>query len=94
MNTMNEALKDADNKNNIVGGVDTKKLNSVIERIERLQNERTDVNVEIRGIFSEAKECGLNKPAIKEVLKLRKLEPAVRDEFEVTLEQYKKAAGV
>lgn len=74
-----------------VGGIAADKLRSLIERIERLEEEKNDINRDIRDIFTEAKSVGFDVKIMRAVLKLRKMDAADRDEQELLLETYRKA---
>lgn len=74
-----------------VGGIAADKLRSLIERIERLEEEKNDINRDIRDIFAEAKSVGFDVKIMRAVLKLRKMDAADRDEQELLLETYRKA---
>lgn len=73
------------------GGIAVEKLRSLIERIERLEEERSAVSSDIRDIFAEAKSAGFDVKTMRTILKIRKMDAADRDEREILLETYKKA---
>lgn len=77
-----------------VGGIAADKLRSLIERIERLEEEKNDINRDIRDIFAEAKSVGFDVKIMRAVLKLRKMDAADRDEQEFLLDIYKKALNI
>ncbi|MBQ4438456.1 DUF2312 domain-containing protein [bacterium] len=77
-----------------VGGIAADKLRSLIERIERLEEEKNDINRDIRDIFAEAKFVGFDVKIMRAVLKLRKMDAADRDEQEFLLDTYKKALNI
>ena len=91
MSEMKEILSEADEKNNIVGGIAVDRLRSLIERIERLEEEKADLSRDIRDIFAEAKSAGFDVKAMRAILKLRKLDAFDRDEQDLLLETYRKA---
>lgn len=74
-----------------VGGVAADRLRSLIERIERLEEEKRELQSDIRDIFAEAKSAGFDVKAMRTILKLRKMNAADRDEQEVVVETYRKA---
>ena len=88
---MKKILSEADEKNNIVGGIAADRLRSLIERIERLEEEKKGVQSDIRDIFAEAKSAGFDVKAMRAVIKLRKMNVADRDEQELILDTYRKA---
>ena len=79
---------------NEVGGIDSTRLNSLIERIERLEEEKKGISSDIRDIFAEAKGVGFDVKIMKAIIKLRKMNQADRDEQEFLLETYRKALNV
>lgn len=91
MSEMKKILSEADEKNNIVGGIAVDRLRSLIERIECLEEEKKGVQSDIRDIFAEAKSAGFDVKAMRAVIKLRKMNVADRDEQELILDTYRKA---
>lgn len=85
-----EIVKEADEKNN-VGGIAADRLRSLIERIERLEEEKKAFSCDIRDVFAEAKSAGFDVRIMRSILKLRKMSAASRDEQEFLLDTYKKA---
>ena len=79
---------------NEVGGIDRTRLNSLIERIERLEEEKKGISSDIRDIYAEAKGVGFDVKIMKAIIKLRKMNQADRDEQEFLLETYRKALNV
>jgi uncharacterized protein (UPF0335 family) len=77
-----------------VGGVAGEQLRAFIERIERLEEEKKDVQEQIKEVFSEAKGVGFDTRIMRQVVRLRKLRDADRSEQEELLEIYKTAIGM
>ena len=77
-----------------VGGIDGTRLNSLIERIERLEEEKKGIASDIRDIYAEAKGVGFDVKIMRTIVKLRKMNQADRDEQEFLLETYRKALNV
>ena len=77
-----------------VGGVAGDRLRSFIERIERLEEERATIAVDIREVYAEAKANGFDPKIMRQVVKLRKMESGDRQEQEAMLEIYKEALGM
>lgn len=77
-----------------VGGVSAGQLKSVIERIERLEEEKAALAGDIRDIFAEAKANGFDTKVLRQVLKIRKMEKAEREEQEAVLDVYLQALGM
>ncbi len=83
-----------ENNNPEVGGIAVDRLRSLIERIERLEEEKAAIASDIRDIFAEAKSAGFDVKIMKAVMKLRKMNAADRDEQEFLLETYRKALDI
>lgn len=94
MDILEEEIKKADDRNGFVNGVDSRRLVSFIERIERLEEEKRGIQEDIRDVFAQAKSEGWSVKAIREVLKLRKLDSADRDEQDFLVNEYRKMAGI
>ena len=77
-----------------VGGIAVDRLRSLIERIERLEEEKKAIAGDIRDIFAEAKSAGFDVKIMREILKLRKMDAADRDEKELLLETYRRALEI
>jgi uncharacterized protein (UPF0335 family) len=76
------------------GGVAADQLRSVIERIERLEEEKAGLTADIRDVYAEAAGNGFDQKAIRTVIKLRKLDAGERDEQEAVLDTYLRALGM
>jgi len=70
------------------------RLRLLIERIERLEEEKKGVADDIRGVYSEAKAVGYEPKVMRQVVKLRKMRPEERNKQESILETYKAALGI
>ena len=77
-----------------VGGLAVDRLKSLIERIERLEEEKRALGSDVRDIFAEAKSAGFDVKTMRMILKLRKMNAADRDEQEFLLDTYKKALDI
>ena len=77
-----------------VGGIAADRLRSLIERIERLEEEKKAISSDIRDIFAEAKSAGFDVKIMRAVIKLRKMNAADRDEQEFLLDTYRKALDI
>ena len=76
------------------GGIAADRLRSFIERVERLEEDRANLNADIREVFGEAKSAGFDAKTMRQIVRLRKLEPAERQEQEHLLEIYRNAVGL
>jgi uncharacterized protein (UPF0335 family) len=76
------------------GGIAADQLKSIIERIERLEEEKAGIASDIKDIFAEAKGNGYDVKTLRKVISLRKQDAAQRDEEEHLLDTYKRALGM
>jgi len=76
------------------GGIQAEQLKSIIERIERLEEEKAGIASDIKDIYAEAKGNGYDTKALRQVIRLRKKDAAERDEEEHILDTYKRALGM
>lgn len=77
-----------------LGGIAADRLRSIIERVERLEEERKALASDIKDIFTEAKSAGFDVRTIKQIIRLRKQEPAEIEEQETLLDIYRRALGM
>lgn len=80
--------------NSQVGGIAADQLRSIIERIENLESDKKDIADDIREVYAEAKGNGFDPKIIREVIRLRGIERAARQEREAMLELYMNALGM
>ena len=69
-------------------------LKSVIERIEKLEEEKKTISDDIRDVYAEAKANGFDVKALRTIVRLRKIEPTEREEQDAILETYMHALGM
>jgi uncharacterized protein (UPF0335 family) len=79
--------------NSAVNQDTAKRLLSIIERIERLEEERKALQADIKDIYTEAKSAGYDVPTIRLLIKRRAEDAAKREEREALLETYLAALG-
>lgn len=77
-----------------VGGIAADRLRSIIERVERLEEERKALAADIKDVFTEAKSAGFDVRTVKQIIRLRKQEPAEIEEQETLLDIYRRALGM
>ena len=77
-----------------VGGIAGEQLRSIIERIERLEEERKALADDIKEVFAEAKGNGFDTKIIREIIKIRRMDEDDLDEQETLLDIYKRALGM
>lgn len=76
---------------NTIGGIDINRLTSIIERIERLEEEKRELTKDINDIYAEAKSAGYDVKILREIIKLRRKDAAERQEDDYLIETYRKA---
>ncbi|GGC70549.1 hypothetical protein GCM10010994_31370 [Chelatococcus reniformis] len=77
-----------------IGGVAGDRLRSIIERIERLEQERAELAADVREIKAEAKSAGFDVKIINQMIKERKLSREERQEFAALCDLYRAAIGM
>jgi len=78
---------------NSVNEIAAQRLLSIIERIERLEEERKALAEDVKDIYREAKSAGYDVPTIRLLIKRRAEDAAKREEREALLETYLAALG-
>lgn len=69
-------------------------LKSYIERIEKLEQEKRDVQDHIRDVYAKAADEGWDIKVMKQIIRLRKMDDGDREEQEILLDTYKRALGM
>ena len=88
--TTAEKTESTDKPSNIAG----ERLRSLIERIERLEEEKKALSSDIKDIFGEAKSAGFDVKVMRALIRVRKQEPAEVEEQETLLDVYRRALGM
>ncbi len=70
------------------------RLRLLIERIERLEEEKKGIADDIKDVYAEAKATGYDAKIMRQIVRLRKLKPDDRREMEAILDTYKNALGL
>jgi uncharacterized protein (UPF0335 family) len=76
------------------GGVAVDRLRSLVERIERLEQERKALSDDIKDIYGEAKSAGFDVKVLRQLIRIRKQEAAEVEEQETMLDIYRRALGM
>jgi uncharacterized protein (UPF0335 family) len=76
------------------GNIAADRLRSIIERIERLEEERKALGSDIKDIYAEAKSAGFDVKVLRQLIRIRKQEPADVEEQETLLDVYRRALGM
>jgi len=69
-------------------------LKAIIERIERLEEEKKTISDDIRDVYAEAKGNGYEVKALRTIVRMRKEDVDERREHETILETYMQALGM
>jgi uncharacterized protein (UPF0335 family) len=69
-------------------------LRAIIERIERLEEEKKTISEDIKEVYAEAKGTGFDTKAVRTIIRLRKKDQAELQEEEAILDLYKAALGM
>lgn len=76
------------------GNVAGERLRSMVERIERLEEEKKALASDIKDIYAEAKSRGFDCKVMRQLIRIRKCEPAEIEEQETLLDVYRRALGM
>lgn len=69
-------------------------LKAIIERIERLEEEKANISSDIKDVYAEAKGNGFDVKALRTIVRMRKQDAGERAEQETILETYMQALGM
>ena len=75
-------------------GIATDQLRSIVERVEKLTEEKQAIASVIREVYAEAKGNGFDVKALRQIIKMRSMEVGERQEQEMLLETYARALGL
>ncbi len=76
------------------GGIAADQIRSIIERIERLEEEKQALADDIKEVYAEAKGNGFDTKILRQVIRIRKQDSAERQEQEALLDLYLHALGM
>lgn len=88
------ALAVVENDKPETGGIAADRLRSIVDRIERLEEERKALGSDIKDIYAEAKSAGFDVKVLRQLIRIRKQEPAEVEEQETMLDVYRRALGM
>lgn len=86
-----------ENNDDIVKSINSstaEQLRQIVEKIERLEQEKAEISEYVRDAFSEAKSNGFDVKALRQIIKLRKMDKDDVLEQETILETYRSALGM
>lgn len=75
-------------------GIAADRLRAFIERIERLDEEGRSISQDKAEVYKEARGAGFDPKVMREIIKLRRMEPDDRQERDSLLDLYKQAMGM
>lgn len=87
-------LNKSDNSGADAHGVARDQLRAIIERIERLEEEKATTADDIKDVYGEAKGAGFDTKTIRQIVKIRKQDKDERMEQEAILNTYLQALGM
>ena len=70
------------------------RLRLLIERIERLEEEKKGITDDVKDVYLEGKAAGYDTKTMRQIVRLRKMNPDDRREMEAILDLYKAALGL
>lgn len=76
------------------GGVGAERLRGLVERIERLEEERKALGSDIKDVYAEAKSAGYDVKVLRQLIRIRKEEATEVEEQETLLDVYRRALGM
>jgi uncharacterized protein (UPF0335 family) len=77
-----------------IAGVSGDHLKQYIERIERLEEDKKNIGIDLTEVYAEAKSNGFDAKIIRQIVKIRKMDHAEREEMETLLDLYMSAIGM
>jgi uncharacterized protein (UPF0335 family) len=87
-------MTDTTTADTVIDASAKEKLRSYIERIERIEEEKTALSSDIKDIMDLAKSDGFDAKVMRDLLKLRKMDPADRRDRDAVLTVYMHALGM
>lgn len=88
-----EAAEEGDGTTD-AGGVSVKRLKQLIERVERLEEEKASIASDIKDVYGEAKSTGFDTKTMRKLVRLRKMDEQKRNEEDELLDLYRAAIGL
>lgn len=77
-----------------IGGIAADRLRSFVERIEKLEEEKAALAADIRDVYAEAKGVGFDAKAMRQVVRLRKMDQSDREEQEAMIDLYRRVLEI
>jgi uncharacterized protein (UPF0335 family) len=70
------------------------RLRSIVDRIERLEEERKALGSDIKDVYTESKSAGFDVTVLRRLIRLRKQDEGDVEEEEMLLDTYRRALGM
>ena len=83
-----------DERNDTGGALEASQLKLFVERIERLEEEKSTIADDIKDVYAEAKAHGYDTKIMRQVVRIRKQDKSEREEMEALLDLYMQALGM
>jgi uncharacterized protein (UPF0335 family) len=77
-----------------VGGIAADQLRSLIERIENLEEEKNNLQNDIKDVYAEAKSSGFDTKIMRQIVRMRKMDRDDLSEQDELLDLYRRAVNV
>src|SRR6201995_4976222 len=84
---------DASPHSDVLNGTAQTQLKSIVERVERLEQEKSEIAEQIKEVFAEAKGNGFDVKILRKIVRIRKQDRAKRMEEDAILDLYLSALG-
>lgn len=85
--------KDLDAESDVINEAAKGRLQTIIERIERLEEDKAVIAGDLKEVYGEAKGEGFDTKVLRKIIALRKQDKAKREEFDALLDLYMSALG-
>jgi len=82
-----------DSSLDVLNGTAQTQLKTIVERIERLEEDKAAVTADLKEVYLEAKGNGFDAKILRKVIRLRKMDKAKRQEEDALLDLYLAAIG-
>jgi uncharacterized protein (UPF0335 family) len=76
-----------------IGSNTAAELKAIVERLERLEDEKATIAADIKEVYAESKATGFDTKILRKVIALRKVDPAQREETRSLIDTYMHALG-
>jgi uncharacterized protein (UPF0335 family) len=77
----------------VIGQAAREQLKAFVQRIERLEEEKTSLGADLKEVYAEAKSMGFDVKVLRKVISLRKMDKNARAELEALMDLYLGAIG-